>query len=247
MQDFNGKKIIFADVDDTICVSTRPVEQDMALEIGRLVASGRVFGFVSGSTLEQLREQFEGRLKGDYHLLGVSGTAYAVVRDGHLEKVYQGEIPLASRKALTVMLRDFAARHGLVSLTNEADQIQDRVSQMTFSALGRHAPEPLKRAFDPEGSIRKAWAAELRGSIGNDYSVSVGGTTSIDITLAGMDKGWGIRKFLKYHGWRAEDAVFFGDSLSPGGNDFPARAVVDCVEVKDPADTLEKLRKIGAA
>ncbi len=245
MPDLTSKKILFADVDDTVCHSTRPVEADMAQALNQLIDRGWKVAFISGSTVDQLWGQFGGKLRIPYHLLGASGTVCVEVTANGLQTRYQASLTGPERKALAQVLVGFAARHGIVSLTTQEDQIQDRVSQMTFSALGRHAPEILKRSFDPFGTLREAWAEELRRELGPGYGVGVGGTTSIDITRAGFDKGWGIREFLKVHRLRAEDAVFFGDKLRPGGNDFPARAVVDCIEVTGVQDTLQKLRALA--
>ena len=64
------------------------------------------------------------------------------------------------------------------------------------------------------------------------------------MTPAGVDKEWGIRRFLEHTGLRPEEALFFGDNLQEGGNDSPARRVVDCVEVRDPSHTHQLLQSL---
>ena len=76
------------------------------------------------------------------------------------------------------------------------------------------------------------------------YEIGIGGLTSINITKKGFDKEWGIREFLKFNSFSASKVLFFGDKLYPGGNDYPATKVVDCVAVKNPEDTLEKLKEL---
>ena len=240
-----SKKIIFLDVDDTVCPSTQPIGEAMAAQINRLIASGRVVAFISGSTADHLWGQLGHALQGEYHILGASGTRYLRVKNGEREELYHYALPHAERERILSLIRKLAQRHGLKSLTTEDDQIQDRGSQITFSAIGRGAPEDKKRAFDPERKLRAAWAGELRAEIGADYHVGIGGTTSIDVTKAGLDKGWGIREFLNFHSLDAKDAIFFGDNLKEGGNDYPARAVVECVEVEGLAQTLENLKKLA--
>jgi phosphomannomutase len=162
------------------------------------------------------------------------------VRNGEREELYNHALEASERKRIVGLLSELAARYKIKSLTTESDQIQDRGSQLTFSAIGRHAPEDKKRSFDPDKSLRKIWVNELNKELGDKYHVGIGGTTSVDITRTGQDKGWGIREFLKFHGFQASDAVFYGDNLKEGGNDYPARAVVDCVEVSGVSDTLQK-------
>lgn len=245
MTDYSLKKIIFADVDDTVCPSTQPVGLEMAAELNRLIGLGRVLAFISGSTVAQLWGQLGGALRGEYDLLGTSGTAYAHANNGKLKEIYHFALPLEERTKVVEVMRQFARRHALQSLTTEDDQIQDRGSQITFSAIGRHAPEALKRSFDPFGQMRAVWALELKKALGDAYSITVGGTTSIDVTHAGLDKGWGLREFLKFRGLKATDAVYFGDKLHEGGNDYPARAVMDCIEIKNLEDTLNQLRRLA--
>jgi hypothetical protein len=132
-------------------------------------------------------------------------------------------------------------RYDIKPLTTREDQLQDRGSQITLSAVGRHAPDDIKRTLDPDGVKRREWVAYLKTFVGEKYSIRVGGTTSIDITPSGIDKAYGIRKFLEANRLKPSEALFFGDKLGPGGNDAPALQVVDCVAVKDPAHTLEIL------
>ena len=73
--------------------------------------------------------------------------------------------------------------------------------------------------------------------------MKIGGTTSVDITKKGFDKEWGIRKFAEHRGIDHSEIIFFGDKLHPGGNDFAASKVVDCIAVTNPEDTLNKLKE----
>jgi len=71
-----------------------------------------------------------------------------------------------------------------------------------------------------------------------DFSIRLGGTTSVDITRPGVDKAYGIAKLADTLGIAKEDMIFVGDALFPGGNDYPAKeAGVVCIEVKGPNET----------
>ena len=56
-----------------------------------------------------------------------------------------------------------------------------------------------------------------------EFSVRLGGTTSVDVTKPGIDKGYGIRKLRDTLGIAIEEMIFIGDALFPGGNDYPAK------------------------
>jgi hypothetical protein len=240
------RKAFIADVDDTVCPSTRPMSAAMAREVERIVRAGRIFAFISGSTMDQISAQITPHLSVPHQLLAVSGSHYATLAypqgEAHRSEVYRREFAPAERERVLAAFGGLIARYDIRSQTTRADQLQDRGSQVTLSALGRGAPDAAKRAFDPTGSRREAWIRELAGELGAAYSIRRGGTTSIDVTPAGLDKEWGIRRFLEHNALKAEDALFFGDKLEDGGNDSPALRVVDCVAVRDPAHTLQLLK-----
>lgn len=239
------KKALIADVDDTICPSTRPVSADMAKAIMRLVRGGRSFAFISGSTVAEIGAQLTPSLDVDHHLLGVSGSHYVqvTVREGvkTSTEIWRHEFDAATKQRVLTAFRELIARHEIRSQTTTEDQLQDRGSQVTLSAIGRGAADAAKRAYDPDGAKRRAWVAELERELGPGLNIRLGGTTSVDVTPAGVDKEWGIRHYLEHWRLQPADALYFGDNLQEGGNDYPATKVVDCIAVKNPSDTLGKL------
>jgi len=56
-----------------------------------------------------------------------------------------------------------------------------------------------------------------------DFSVRLGGATSIDVTKPGIDKAYGIRKLRDLLGITIKEMVYIGDALFAGGNDYPPR------------------------
>ncbi len=115
--------------------------------------------------------------------------------------------------------------------------IEDRGSQITYSALGQQAPLDAKKTWDPDFSKRKK-IAELAAPALKDFSVRMGGETSIDVTKPGIDKAYGIYKLRDVLEIPIERMLYVGDALFPGGNDYPARSTgADCISVRDPEDT----------
>ncbi|MGB6885392.1 MAG: HAD hydrolase family protein, partial [Candidatus Acidiferrum sp.] len=117
------------------------------------------------------------------------------------------------------------------------EAIEDRGSQITFSALGQQAPLKEKEKWDPDYAKRKQIKAILDPLIPG-FSVRMGGTTSIDITKPGIDKAYGIRKLRDVLGISLKEMIFIGDALFPGGNDYPAEeAGVVSIPVRGPSET----------
>ena len=115
--------------------------------------------------------------------------------------------------------------------------IEDRGSQITFSALGQQAPLEEKDRWDPDFAKRKKIKAILDALI-PDFSVRMGGATSIDITKPGIDKAYGVRKLRELLGISLKKMIFIGDALFAGGNDYPAEeAGVVSIPVQGPNET----------
>jgi phosphomannomutase len=119
--------------------------------------------------------------------------------------------------------------------------IEDRGTQITFSALGQLASFIEKQNWDPDRRKKTLIRDELAKML-PELEVRVGGTTSIDILPRGFDKAVGLGKLLPHLKMTKGDMIFVGDALFPGGNDEPvAKIGVKCVKVDGPTDTLKVL------
>ena len=80
-----------------------------------------------------------------------------------------------------------------------------------------------------------------------DFSIGMGGTTSIDITKPGIDKAYGIGKLKDILKIGIPEMLFIGDALFEGGNDYPARRTgAKCIQVRDPEETKRIIETIIA-
>jgi succinyl-CoA synthetase alpha subunit len=131
-----------------------------------------------------------------------------------------------------------------IAVQTWGDVIEDRGSQITFSALGQQAPIEEKIKWDPDFAKRKKIKMLLDQRI-PEFSVRLGGMTSVDVTLPGIDKAYGIRTLRDILGIAMSEMVFVGDALFPGGNDYPVEeAGVDSIQVKDPHETKRVIEAI---
>ena len=151
-------------------------------------------------------------------------------------------------------------RRAIEALTNGAKElglwpeypygevVEDRGSQVTYSALGQQAPSDEKYAWDPDNTKRLKLREYVLPFV-PDLEVRIGGTTSIDVTLAGVDKAYGIKQLLAATGVVMDDILFVGDKLEEGGNDYPVKAMgIDSIAVEKWQDTaliVETLVKVA--
>lgn len=243
--DLSSKKMILMDVDDTVCEPTQQISPRLAQQIQRIMEKGYQVAFISGTTAQDLQAMISSQLNGEHHLLGTTGTTYIHVKNGTKKQVYHYPLTIEEKKEIISALERLTAHFHLNPLTSKEDQLQDRESQITLSALGRNAPLAAKKAFDPEGKQRQEWLLWLQSLLpAHKYDIRIGGTTSLDITRKGLDKGWGIAEFARHQGMPLGEILFIGDKLYPGGNDYPAAKIVDCIAVNNPEETLRELRKL---
>jgi phosphomannomutase len=107
-------------------------------------------------------------------------------------------------------------------------------------------PIEEKKDWDPDFAKRKKILKILTPLI-PEFSVRMGGATSIDITKHGIDKAYGIRKLRDVLNITIEEMIFIGDALFPGGNDYPAKeAGVVSIRVRDPNETKRVVETIIA-
>lgn len=238
-------KAIIADVDDTICASTKQASKEMIYQIDRLIDAGIIMAFISGGTVNQILEQLSGVME-EINVLGGSGNHY--VQTCHkfrsFSEIYKKNLLPHEKDEILKAFEKLIDRFEIKTLTTKEDQLQDRDTQITLSALGRHAPDDLKRNFDPYGDKRATWVSYLYDLLGDSYEIRLGGTTSIDITMLGQDKRQGIKSFLIHNNLLPDDAIFFGDKIFPNGNDYSARFIVDCFSVKNEEETLNIFKSI---
>ena len=91
--------------------------------------------------------------------------------------------------------------------------------------------------LDPDFAKRKKITAILETLI-PEFSIRIGGATSIDVTKPGIDKAYGIGKLRDTLHLSFKEMIYIGDALFPGGNDYPAEeAGVVSIPVKGPDDT----------
>src|SRR6478609_9404390 len=222
--------LVAFDLDDTLAPSKGTIDPRIAALLNELLRSVDV-AIISGGNEAQFRTQVVAQLAdadpaalSRLHLLPTCGTRYLRHDGTDFVAVYAHDLSGEEKSAALTALREEAERLGLWEAEPWGEILEDRGSQITFSALGQQAPRDAKHDWDPTGSkreaLRDAVAARLPG-----LEVRSGGSTSIDITRAGIDKAYGMRQLAELTGIPLTDMLFFGDRLDEAGNDYPVLAI----------------------
>lgn len=221
-------RLVAFDLDDTLAPSKSPLPAPMAAALCHLLDVTQV-AVISGGALPQFQSQLLDNLGASprqvsgLHLLPTCGTQYLRFRDGHLFTVYDHPLAPVQRTRAQTALREEAEHLGLWCPDPWGPIIEDRKSQITFSALGQQAPLEEKRKWDPSGAKKAELAAAVSRRL-PDLEVRSGGSTSIDITAPGIDKAYGMTALQRETGIAKKETLFFGDRLDVGGNDYPVKA-----------------------
>ncbi|HET9392268.1 MAG TPA: HAD-IIB family hydrolase [Candidatus Rubrimentiphilum sp.] len=244
------KKLIVFDLDGTLALSKSAIDDEMAKLITSLLGVAKV-AIISGGGYPQFQTQVvahlpqDDRLK-DLSLLPTCGTRFYQYKDGDWKLLYAEDFTDAEKATIISALQKAVAESGFAVQQTWGETIEDRGSQITYSALGQQAPLDAKEKWDPDFSKRKAIKALLDKTLPN-FSVHMGGTTSIDVTKPGIDKAYGIRKLRDILGIAISEMLYVGDALFPGGNDYPARETgAVCIQVRDPDESKRVIETVIA-
>ena len=227
-------------MDGTLAESKSPLDAEMSALLRDLLGIVNV-AVISGGDWPQFEKQILSNLPHDERLKNLSllptcGTKFYQY-NGDWEKIYSEDFNAVEKKKIIDSLRKSLEIAGFKIEKVWGEAIEDRGSQITYSALGQQAPIEEKIKWDPDFTKRKRIKTILDKSI-PEFSVRLGGTTSIDVTKPGIDKAYGIRKLRDTLGIAIDEMIFIGDAIFPGGNDYPAKeAGVVCIRVKDPEDS----------
>jgi hypothetical protein len=242
--------LIAFDLDDTLAPSKSPVDPRMASLLVRLLDVVPVC-VISGGQISQFQSQLIGNL-GDaseealarLHLMPTCGTQYYRYSDGSWHQVYAENLSDDQKVRALAAVETAAKELGYWESETWGPILEDRGSQITFSALGQAAPVAAKVAWDPTGVKKNTLRAAVQKVL-PDLEVRSGGSTSVDITRRGIDKAYGMKKLADLTGISLDDMLFIGDRLDVDGNDYPVKALgVETVAVpgwEETADVVEKL------
>ncbi len=245
------KRIIIFDLDGTLTKSKSDIDHEMASLICDLLGLKYV-AITSGCSFQQFKTQFLSGLPKNTNLRNLflfptsSSSGYYYDRKrGRFSQAYTN---LLSVQDVKKILRSFARVFAEIAYSQPARTygpvFENRGSQVTFSALGQKAPLRLKRKWDPNQQKRLRIRGFLRAALHN-FEISIGGTTSIDVTRKGVNKTLCVKKLRARLGVKQRDMLFVGDALFRGGNDFIMKSTgIRCISVSGPKQTKELIRRI---
>ncbi len=247
------KKLIAFDLDDTLSVSKSAMSDRMAELFAKLLENYEVC-IISGGKFEQFKMQVMDRLEVNaallqkLHLMPTCGTRYYKFIDDVWDLQYSEDLTEQQKNKIIKVMKNESKSLSIWREKTWGPIIEDRGSQVTYSALGQHAPPEEKYKWADEFKEKKKIFRDKVAQQIPELEVRLGGSTSLDVTLPGIDKAYGMNKLIEALNMTKNDVLFVGDKLEEGGNDYPVKAMgINTIAVEkwqETAIVIETLNKV---
>ena len=249
------KKVLAFDVDQTLNIAKTPIPPEIAELLTKCLDHFEICP-ISGQKFDQFLIQIVDEMKDatpeqltHLHLFVAQGTQYyrydANKKDWN--QVYNYPLTDEQVAKISEAIETAAKELGYWEADKlaEGDEIiENRLSQVTFSALGQKAGTEAKYAWDPDCKKREAIVKRCK-ELAPEFDYEIGGTTSINAITPGMNKVFGMTHLMEELNVKKEDILYFGDMTQPGGNDYPVVQMgVETITVRSHEDTAYALRGI---
>ena len=196
------------DVDGTLTKPRNVMTEEHSKMFGEIMFHRHLYSIVSGSDYQKLQEQLpESILMNAHYVFASMGND--VYQYGKLISNTKVEFP----EQLILDLEKFLL---LSPVSKTGNHIEYRSGMINFSIIGRNCNQTQRDEYykwDKEHNERKKIVDILKSKY-SDFDFCIGGMISIDIIPKGKDKA----QVLTY--LDADNIMFFGDRIVPGGNDW---------------------------
>jgi HAD superfamily hydrolase (TIGR01484 family) len=250
LREFKRADVVIFDLDGTLTESKANLKPRMAKLLVNLLSKKRI-AIIGGGRYLQFRDQFLMHLKcpsslfSNLYLFPTNATTFYRYTARSWKEVYHRNLSLKDKKEIIKAFHVAFEKIGYeMPRKIWGPTLDDRKSEMTFSALGQKAPLDAKKKWNKNEDIRPRLMGILQKLLPR-FEVREGGETSIDVTRKAIDKAYGVREISKYLKIPVVKMVFVGDELQRGGNDAAAKLTgIRCVAVRGPADTERFIKDI---
>lgn len=218
-------KMVVFDMDGTLTPSKWKMDNEMIDLFKKLLYKYKV-AIISGWKYELFQKQVLPHLWNDEKLLSnlyvcpTCSTAMYLYQNWDWEKQYSLDFTNEEKEIIIEALNKSIDNLNLRPTKTWWELIEDRWTQITYSALWQEAPLEEKHKWDPDFEIRKKIRTEILKHI-NWYNILIGWATSIDVTREWVDKAYWVRKLSEVSWISLDEMIFVWDAVFPGWNDYP--------------------------
>jgi phosphomannomutase len=255
------KDLVVFDLDGTLALTKSEMDREMAQLMQELLSKKKVAVIGGGKyqlfdfqMLQPLKKyKTPTHLLKNLFLFPTTSTSFFKYNKGW-KKVYAHQLTQAERQKI-IRTFDEVFRHIGYKHPEKTygPVVEDRGTQVTFSALGqeivavlgRKRGVALKDKWRDEHTPTKMKIAKEMAKRLPELEVRAAGHTSVDVTRKGIDKAYGLRQIEKRLKIPLKKALFVGDAIFPGGNDYAVvKTPIDYIAVEGPEETKLIIKKV---
>ena len=245
------KRVIIFDLDGTLAESKSSLDEEMASLIRDLLRQ-RYVAVASGGAFPQFKKQFLSKLPRNTKFRNLflfpTNSASGYYYNTKLRRFLRAYNYLLTKHDAKRIVQAFETVFKQLNYVQPRKTygpvLENRGSQVTFSALGQKAPLCLKQKWDPKQKKRLRIRKRLKKYL-QSFEVSIGGTTSIDVTKKGVNKTLCVKKLNQRLGVSKKHMMYVGDALFRGGNDYIMRNTkITCIPVSNPTETKRLIKRL---
>jgi len=174
------KTMIAFDLDGTLAESKQAISPEMAERLKSLLEVADV-AVISGGDWPQFDKQVVSQLPAEADLsrlwiMPTTGTKLFRFDGTAWQTIYAEVFDRDERQKIAAALNQVMREKGYDQGQTWGERIEDRGSQITFSALGQEAPLEAKKDWDPDFAKRKLMKVDLAKLLPG-LSINMGGST----------------------------------------------------------------------
>ena len=240
------KAAIF-DLDDTLAESFQAPTSEMVERLRNLLDRIPV-AIMTAASFQRMETQFLRELTTSAHISrliifsNVASECY-LWKEGWQQE-YDVSFSTKEHSEIKKAIEESVAEVQLAEHPKYRSLILERDGKIAYAAIGLDATQEEKKAWDPDRRKRTELAEAIRRRIPH-AEISIGGTTTVDITPKGIDKAYGVEWLGKHLGVKPREMLYVGDALFEGGNDAVVITTgVITRAVSGPAETLQVIDEL---
>jgi len=217
--------MIVFDMDWTLTPSKWKMDDEMVILFKKLLWKYKVW-IISGWKYELFQTQVLPLLWDDEKLLSnlyvcpTCSTAMYLYKNWKWEKQYSLDLTNTEKNHIVSVMNNAIDKLWLKPEKIWWEQVEDRKTQISFSALWQEAPLEFKSVYDPDFKKRN----KIRDFIIDDlkwFNVLLWWASTIDITKEWVDKAYWVRKISEISWISLDEMIFVWDAVFPWWNDYP--------------------------
>lgn len=215
--------LIIFDLDETLAPSKSPIDDEMLFLIKSLLEKYKVW-IISGRDYSQFEKTIIPQFDNTFNLsnLYIWPTCWSKLYSfnwEYFEKLYSEDLKDFEKDYIKSVLNKAIEDLDYYPEKAYGELIEDRWSQITYSALWQDAPQDLKRKYDPDFSKRLYFRNYILKDL-QEYSISIWWATWIDITKTWLDKAYWVKKLSEILKIDMLEILFVWDAVFPWWNDY---------------------------